>query len=312
MIEFYVGVFHFCINLSGLVNSCDQNGSLILRNKNMQSEFDPHTVQVSKLRFYSLGIVAENKLLSSKDVEVTPVEEMPIMDGELAPVAVDYKSKAVDKLGSSYETIVETTTTIKAKWLPLGAGNRITAPDVRRGELVVLYKFGDTDQYFWTTQNEDLRLRKLETVIYAFSATSNEGAEMNAQTFYFFEISTHKKLITLHTSKDNGEPFGYDIQLDTGNGKLVITDDVGNYVLLDSAQTQIVLRNVDETTFDMKGPNLDVTVPKTYTVKCMNYKLEAGSSVSIKSGTTSVESSSGTVITDSSSINITSSATSIT
>lgn len=278
----------------------------------MENEFNPHTVQVSKLRFYSLGIVAENKLLSSKEVEVTPVEEMPMLDGELAPVAVDYKAKAVDKLGSSYETSVETTSTVKAKWLPLGAGNRITAPDVRRGEMVVLYKFGDTDQYFWTTQNEDLKLRKLETVIYAFSGTTSEGAEMNAQTFYFIEISTHKKLITLHTSKDNGEPFGYDIQLDTGNGKLVITDDVGNYVLMDSAQTQIVLRNVDETTFDMKGPNLDITVPKTYTVKCTDYKLEASSSVGIRSGTTSVQSSGGTSITDNSSINIASSATSIT
>lgn len=241
----------------------------------MQSEFDPHTVQISKLRFYSLGIVAENKLLSSKDVEVTPVEEMPIMDGELAPVAVDYKSKAVDKLGSSYETIVETTTTIKAKWLPLGAGNRITAPDVRRGELVVLYKFGDTDQYFWTTQNEDLRLRKLETVIYAFSATSNESAEMNAQTFYFFEISTHKKIITLHTSKDNGEPFGYDIQLDTGNGKLVITDDVGNYILLDSSQTRIQLKNVDGSEYDMVKTNLMVRVPQNITFHANHFIVNA-------------------------------------
>lgn len=277
----------------------------------MENDFDPMAPQMSKLKFYSLGIVAENKKLSSKEVEVTPIEEMPMLDGELAPVATDYNAKAKDSLGSSYEATVEATTTIKAKWLALGGGNRITAPDVRRGEMVMLYKFGDTDKYFWMTQNEDLKLRKLETVIYAFSGTTNEGAEINADTFYFIEISTHKKLITLHTSKDNGEPFGYDIQLDTNNGKLVITDDVGNYVLLDSSQTQIVLKNVDETTFDMKGPNLDVTVPQTYTVKCKDYKLDASGSVDIKSGTTKVQSSGGTQIKDSSSIQIQSSATSI-
>lgn len=277
----------------------------------MENDFDPMAPQMSKLRFYSLGIVAENKLPSSKEVEVTPIEEMPMLDGELAPVATDYNAKAKDALGSSYEDTVELTTTVKAKWFGMGANNRITAPDVRRGEMVVLYKFGDTDKYFWMTQNEDLKLRKLETVIYAFSATTNEGAEMNAETFYFIEISTHKKLITLHTSKDNGEPFSYDIQLNTAEGKLVITDDVGNYVLLDSSQTQITLRNVDETTFDMKGPNLDVTVPQTYTVKCKDYKLDASSSVDIKSGTTKIQSSSGTQIKDSSSIQIQSSATSI-
>lgn len=277
----------------------------------MENDFDPTAVQVSKLRFYSLGIVAENKLPSSKEVEITPIEDMPMLDGELAAVATDYNAKAKDALGSNYEDTVELTTTVKAKWFGMGAGNRITAPDVRRGEKVVLYKFGDTDKYFWMTQNEDLKLRKLETVIYAFSGTTNESAEMNADTFYFIEISTHKKLITLHTSKDNGEPYGYDIQLDTGNGKLVVTDDVGNYVLLDSSQTQIVLRNVDETTFDMKGPNLDITVPQTYTVKCKDYKLDASGSVDIKSGTTKVQSSGGTQIKDSSSMLIQSSATSI-
>jgi len=277
----------------------------------MENEFNPHAVQVSKLRFYSIGIVAENKLLSSKEVEVTPMEEMPIMDGELAPVAVDYKSKAVDKLGSSYETTVETTTTIKAKWLPLGAGNRITAPDVRRGERVILYKFGDTDQYFWTTENEDLKLRKLETVIYAFSATTNEGAEMNAQTFYFFEISTHKKLITLHTSKDNGEPFGYDVQLDTGNGKLVITDDVGNYILLDSSLSQIMLRNVDESTFDMKGPNLSVSIPQKIDFTCNDLSVKVTNGTQVVSGTVSISGSNGTSITDGSSMDISSPATTI-
>jgi len=278
----------------------------------MENEFNPHALQVSKLRFYSLGIVAENKLLSSKEVEVTPMEEMPMLDGELAPVAVDYKAKAVDKLGSSYETTVETTTTIKAKWLPLGAANRITAPDVRRGEIVVLYKFGDTDQYFWTTQNEDLKFRKLETVIYAFSGTTNEGAVMNDKTYYFIEISTHKKLITLHTSKDNGEPFGYDIQLDTGNGKLVITDDVGNYILVDSAQSQIVLKNVDESTIDMKGPNLSISIPKTIDIQCTDYNIKSSNGFTLSSSTVGIVGSSGTNINDSSSISISSSATSIT
>lgn len=277
----------------------------------MENEFNPNAPQMSKLRFYSLGIVAENKALKSKHVEVTPTEEMPMLDGELAPVSTDYKAKAVDNLGSSYEATVETTTTVKALWLPIGAANRITAPDVRRGELVNLYKFGDTDQYFWNTLNDDIKLRKLETVIYAFSATTNEASEVNGKTYYFIEISTHKKLITLHTSKDNGEPYGYDIQLDTGNGRLVITDDAGNYILLDSAQTQIMFKNVDESVWDMKGANLTVSIPKTYSITCKDYVLKASGSTSVTSGSTNISSSGGTSISDSGSISISSPATSI-
>ncbi len=277
----------------------------------MENDFNPNEVQISKIKFYSLGIVGENKKISSKEVEVTPIEEMPMLDGELAPVAVDYKSKAVDKLGSSYETTVETTTTIKAQWLPMGAANRITAPDVRRGEMVILYKFGDTDKYFWNTLNEDIKLRKLETVIYAFSATTNEASEINDKNYYFIEISTHKRLITLHTSKDNGEPFGYDIQLDTGNGKLVITDDAGNYILLDSSLTQIMLRNVDESTFDMKGPNLSISIPKTIDIKCNDFNLSTINNTVVQSGTIAMNGESGTTMTDGSSITITSGNTSI-
>ena len=245
----------------------------------MENDFDPMAPQMSKLRFYSLGIIAENKKLSSKEVEVTPIEEMPMLDGELAPVATDYNAKAVDSLGSNYEATVEATTTIKAKWLALGGGNRITAPDVRRGEMVMLYKFGDTDKYFWMTQNEDLKLRKLETVIYAFSATTNEGAEMNAETFYFIEISTHKKLITLHTSKDNGEPFSYDIQLNTAEGKLVITDDTDNFIMLDSAERRIQLKNVDGSEYDMVKTNLTVNIPEKITFNAMEFEVNAKTTV---------------------------------
>jgi hypothetical protein len=245
----------------------------------MENDFDPIAPQISKLKFYSLGTVAENKKPSSKEVEVTPIEEMPMLDGELVPVATDYNAKATDNLGSSYETTVETTTTIKAKWLPIGAGNRISAPDVRRGEMVMLYKFGDTDKYFWATLNEDLKLRKLETVIYAFSATTNESAEMNAETFYFIEISTHKKLITLHTSKDNAEPYGYDIQLDTGNGKLVITDDIGNFILLDSSQNKIQLMNVDGAEYDMEKTNLTVNIPQKITFNAIDFEVNAKTTI---------------------------------
>lgn len=245
----------------------------------MENEFNPNAPQMSKLRFYSLGIVAENKKLGSKYVEVTPTEEMPMLDGELAPVSTDYKAKAVDNLGSSYETTVETTSTVNALWLPIGAANRISAPDVRRGELVCLYKFGDTDQYFWNTLNDDIKLRKLETVIYAFSATTNEAAEVNGNTYYFIEISTHKKLITLHTSKDNGEPYGYDIQLDTGNGRLVITDDVGNYILLDSKETRIVLKNLDGSEFDMYKKNLTANIPDTITFNSNQFIVNAKTTV---------------------------------
>lgn len=200
-------------------------------------------MEVSQLRIYSIGIVAANKVLSSKDIEVTPIEDLPMTDGELLDNVDQYSAAASTVDGAAYQVNVATANTVTATWLPINGSNRMTAPDVRRGETVVLYRFGDTDKFYWATLKDDMRLRKLETVVFAFSATRNENQDTTAETSYFIEISTHKKLIHLHTASADGEPFEYDIQLNTKDGYFVITDNAGNSFTLDSHRKQLQLEN---------------------------------------------------------------------
>lgn len=230
-------------------------------------QFRPTELTVSKLRFYSAAIVAINKSLKSKDIEATPTEELPMLNGEITSASTDYKSNAVDASGAAYETSVKTSVTVKATWLSLSTSNRITAPDVRRGELVMLYQFGDADKYYWTTLKEDIALRKLETVIYAFSATQDESKPSDAQNTYYLEISTHKKLVHFHTSKADKEPFGYDIQINTKDGVITVTDDAGNFIFLNSIDRRIKLQNVDTSTVDIDKKNITISCPETITLK---------------------------------------------
>jgi len=208
-------------------------------------------MQQSKLHVYSLGIVAANKPLSTPNIEVTPIEEASMIDGELTDNYVDVGAKSTDARGGSYETAAAVAATVMATWLPFGSSNRMTAPDVRRGETVVLWRFADVDKYYWSTLKDDMHLRKLETVIYAFSATSDEGLGTTAETSYFLEISTHKKLIHLHTTKQNGEPFEYDIQLNTDEGFFTIQDDAGNSIQLDSMNRRLQMFNYDGSRVDI-------------------------------------------------------------
>lgn len=228
-------------------------------------KFAPGELTASKLRFYSIGTVAANKALGSKDIEVTPVEELPMLDGEITPSATIESASAVDSAGKAYSASAATQVTIKASWLRLGDSNRMTPPDVRRGEAVMIYQFGDVDRYWWMTLREDARLRKLETVVWAISATKDENQENDATTMYYFEVSSHKKLIHLHTSKANGEPFAYDIQLDTKDGSFTVTDDAGNYLRLDSAAGRIELQNSAGSSLDIDRENITLK-GKTFTV----------------------------------------------
>ena len=199
--------------------------------------------KLSKLQFYSLGIVAMNKPLSSFLIEVTAVEEFPLLDGEITDNADTYKADFKNAQKEPFNLEVKTTATIKAKWLPINNSNRRTSPDVRRGEHVILYRFADTDEYWWNTLQNDNSLRRLETVIYSFNNLKTENVEDTADTSYWLEVSTHKKLMHMHTSKNDGEPFAYDIQINAKDGKIVITDDANNFIVIDSKDSIIRAEN---------------------------------------------------------------------
>ena len=239
----------------------------------------------SKLKIYSLGIVAKNKALDSHKIEVTPIEDLNMVDGEITDHGIEQTSKGIDKSGATYETKVSSSNTIEATWMPLGSPNRHSAPDVRRGEYVVIYQFGDADKYYWVTFKDDLTLRKLETVIYAFSGTPDESKGLSAETHYFLEISTHKKLIHFHSSKANGEPFVYDVQINTGEGFILIQDDIGNFFTIDSKERRIELKNTDATHLDIDKRNYTLTVPDNTTIKTGgNTKIETGGNTTIETG----------------------------
>lgn len=248
--------------------------------------------QMSRLRLYSLGTVAANKPLNSNMIEVTPIEDLTMVDGEISDNTQIYKAKGVDRNDADYQLELNTTSTITAEWMPIGSSNRATSPDVRRGEMVAIYRFGDTDKYYWTTFKNDLRLRKLETVIYAFSGTTKETDGVSPNTHYFLEISTHNKTVTFHTSKGNGEPFAYDVQFNTKEGFITIQDDDGNFFTLDSTNRRIEISNRDGNHTDIDKRNYTLTVPDNTTINTgQNTQINSGADTSIKTaGTTTVTS----------------------
>jgi hypothetical protein len=229
-------------------------------------------MQASQLKPYSIGTVATDKDPSSKIVEVLLSETSPMADGAVTDNVSQYDAKGVDASGQAYQESVATTSTVSAEWLPMGGSNRMTAPDVRRGESVVVYRFADVDKYYWTTLKDDMRLRKLETVIWAFSGTTDESKDTDASTSYFFEVSTHQKLIHVHTSNANGEPFVYDIQINAKDGAVIIQDDIGQKFVLDSAKHILRMQNADGTYFEVNDKNATWWVPETMNVYAKNGK----------------------------------------
>lgn len=230
----------------------------------------------SKLHLYSFGIVAANKPLSSNSIEVTPMEDMNMISGEISDNLNEAVVGGQDADGAKFEARVAGSATVTASWLPFSS-NRKTPPDVRRGEKVAIWKFADTDKYWWSELEYDAKLRKLETVVWMFSNTKDEGADATPETTYFVEVSTHTKQIRIHTGVSDGEPFSYDIMLNTKEGNFRITDDAENFIYLDSKAKRLALHNTVGSFIDIFEKNITINAVE-------NISMIAGNLISMKAG----------------------------
>lgn len=216
---------------------------------------------ISQFTPYAVGTAAENKKLRSKELIIVPQEILPFLDGELRDSPTEFNFSGQDADGTAYQGTVTSNNTIRALWLP-ESSNRVTAPDVRRGERVIVYRFGDSDKYFWRPMGLDDHLRKLETVIFAISATTSESkTELDIESCYFVEISSHMKHFFIHTSRANGELAAYDLELSGGEGKAILADDLGNSFLLNSVETLIKLENADGSYHELNKQNIKSYAP---------------------------------------------------
>lgn len=198
----------------------------------------------SLFRLISVGTVASNKARGSIEVDVYLRERTSVLDGELSSQVEERTHKGVDASGVEYTTVVTCSNTVTAQWKGSG-GNRVTAPDVRRGDEIDIFQYGDVDQYFWALRSSpDHTARKLETVVNAYNASPDEDDNTpSEENSYTTQISTHDQHLTIKTTKANGEPFAYTIQVNTKDGIALIADDAGLYIQAESAEKRIILDN---------------------------------------------------------------------
>jgi hypothetical protein len=230
--------------------------------------------ETSLFQPYSIGVVANDKDLNSDYIEVLPVEPLSMVSGEITDNVDTLSVRGIDSQGKEYQSSVNLTVTIKAKWIPYGNGNRMTSPDVRRGEKVQIYRLANSEQYFWDTLENNSTTRRLETVVYGYCATKKENEPMNQDNTYTQGVSTHQGFVNLiNTTKQNGEKFAYSIYVDAKNGVVKIKDDVGNEIFMDSGNCQVQMKNAAGSFLDMTKAVGTWVCSEAINVKTTNWNL---------------------------------------
>lgn len=253
-----------------------------------------------QFKFYSMGIAVVNKPRTQSDLLVCPVEVFPLNAGELSAEEELHEDEWKDYYDIEYKVSTVTRRAIRCKHLSMSS-NSVLAPDIRVGERVFIYRYADADEFYWVDPGLDAHLRRLETKLWLFSADPDglSDAPRSAENSYMLELSTHDKLITFKTTNLNSEPFVYTFQLNTENGHFTITDDVGNYVMLDSQETSIEFENSDKTHVKLTKKNISVYAPNNIdivadndiSIKCKNLTQTIGGNYTTKvTGSTTIQS----------------------
>lgn len=225
-------------------------------------------MEMSIFRSVSIGRSVVNKERSSRRIEVLPVEVATATDGVQEFSPNEEVLTGEDKDGNIYNLKVITTRTWDCEWLP-NEDNRATAPDVRVGELVEVFRLGDTDQYFWRSMALRNNLRTLESAVFTFNASPNpSGGGIDFNTCYFMQFSAHDKHITIGTSKANGEAFKYTFQINTGDSAVYLLDDTGNLIELDSKDRRIQLKNADGSFVKVERNTIDLNASEYIKMTC--------------------------------------------
>lgn len=251
-------------------------------------------MEVSKFHFYSFGRVAANKKLGSSMVEVFPIEKFSMSNGEITDNVEESVAKGKDASGQEYEGKSTTKPSMSCMWLPIGEPNKVTAPDVRRDEVVIMYRFADTEYYFWANAFNNI-IRKLETSAWWFSGTPTEGngaeTKRTADNGYFFEISTHEKHVIFSTSNKNGEVVRYYFQFDTGSGNFTLKDDLGQEFEFESTAGRINVKSDNEVNVTTKKhtTNCEEHIINTKKQTINTETMEVNASSSVKFNTPIVE-----------------------
>lgn len=232
----------------------------------------------SGFNFYCYGEVSVDKPEDTNVIEVFPKDIMYNLDGEIDNREESIIINRTSADGKVKTDKISTKNVIAARWLALGGSNRVSAPDVRKGETVLVFRYGTNDDYYWEPITTETTKRGKETVTYLFKNTDSQD-QVNENNSYFLTFSTRHKFIHLHTSNNDGEAVAYDLLMDTKQGTVTLKDSRNNSIELRSTEDYLKVKTNKK--IDMETQELNILASKKMTIKTPDLNISATQKMAI-------------------------------
>jgi hypothetical protein len=197
----------------------------------------------STFRQFSKAKATENIPFGESVGEFTLSELLPAQDKEITSRYDEHEVTGKDASGISYAAKTKTSITISASWLP-NSSNRLTAPNLRRGEEVMIWATADHGEYRWTPLGDDDDLRNTEVVLFGFRAAKDyKTKHSRSETMYVLEINGERGFVAFSTTVDRGEYTRTCMVWDLMKGTWTYEDGVDNKILVDAPEGKIMASN---------------------------------------------------------------------
>ncbi len=206
-----------------------------------------------ELILYAMAYVSQDKKEDDHYIKAYPISTIPTASGELSLDEILVTATS-DLLDGNINVVVNKSNNIECEWLNQGDSNRLTAPDVCKGEIVFIYNFHGQDKYYWDTVFNKPEFRKREKVLYFFSNKGEiDDSEGHMSKGYFLLVDTINKKLHLHTAENDGEFTSFDLSLDTQKGSLLVIDGRGNSMEIASHEDGFIVNTNSHVTVNTKS-----------------------------------------------------------
>jgi hypothetical protein len=212
--------------------------------------------------------------------ELQPFTEGNAHEGEVIPIKAENKA-----LGAKVVTEVDTSSEILCEYL--GVLTNLQRPNVHIGEQVGVISLDNDSKYYWFFIGRDYQTRKTEIVRMYVCNKEDHDDKPTQDNAYVAEIDTRvgQKRVFVRTNQNMGEPFGYEMEINTVAGTMYFKDTNGNELHLNSAAQRWFWKNGATESIEL--------IPGNINVKTVNLNVAATASVNVTTKTTNVTSPSG-------------------
>lgn len=218
-----------------------------------------------------LGVCVEDRQLKSRLLKCQSIELTPMMLGDLGD-HTDFETFKFEDVLSNSEVSgrVKASNVVVADWFGL-TSNRTYPPDIVKGEQVLLFRYMDTDKFYWISMGREDNLRRGELLRFAVSDDMSVVKKLNDDNSYFIELDTKvTKRIRIVTSKSDGESYRYNLIFDAIKNTVELGDDDGNKFEIFSNEPRVRMVNKSGTLVDLNKENLILLAPDEMLLRSAN------------------------------------------